>query len=62
MRNTWKTKAAFLLHGRRAWTWVVWTHDQGNMHAAIIRKADELGAVRWDFSQADHELADRATF
>ncbi|MEK9899154.1 MAG: hypothetical protein VW516_00210 [Rhodospirillaceae bacterium] len=51
-----RTRAAFLVSG--AWRWIAWTHADGNKHAAITDKAQELGATSWDFGQADHsELA-----
>lgn len=46
------TRAPFLVGGR--WRWVRWTHAEANHHAAILAKASELGAVAWDFGQADH--------
>jgi hypothetical protein len=48
--------------GGRGWTWITWTHAHGNKHAAIIEKAEEIGAVRWDFGQADHGPVDRVNF
>jgi hypothetical protein len=54
-----RTRAAFMLPGRRNWQWVTWTHREPNKHAAIIAKANELGATSWDFGNADHySLAD----
>ncbi len=49
-----KTRAAFMLPGRRNWSWVTWEHREPNKHAAIIEKAREIGATRWDFGNADH--------
>lgn len=57
-----KTKAAFRLPGNRGWSWVTWTHSEGNKHAAIIDKARELNATAWDFGQADHGEFDRVNF
>lgn len=60
--NPWKCRAAFILSAGGAWTWITFTHEgaeQGNKHAAIISKAKELGAVGWDFSQAEYAPADR---
>lgn len=60
--NSWKCRAAFILAAGGAWTWITFTHegaDLGNKHAAIIGKAKELGAVAWDFSQAEYDRADR---
>ena len=60
--NAWKCRAAFILTAGGAWTWITFTHegrDVGNKHAAIIGKAKELGAVGWDFSQAEYAPADR---
>lgn len=48
------TSAAFLLPGRSAWLWVKWTHSTSGRCAAILDKAAKLGAVGWDFGQADH--------
>jgi len=59
-RAMWRTRAPFLIDGR--WQWVSWTHASGSKHAAIVEKARELGASAWDFGQADHEQADRASF
>jgi hypothetical protein len=50
----WRTRAAFRLLGARNWQWHTWTHNHGNKHAAIHEKATELGAVAWDFGNADH--------
>ena len=55
-----KTRAAFHLGGK--WHWVVWTHKLANKHEVILRKANELKADAWDFSNADHEFTDRAGF
>lgn len=33
-----KTRAAFMLPGRRNWSWVTWEHREPNKHAAIIEK------------------------
>jgi hypothetical protein len=51
------TLAAFYIRGR--WTWVRWTNREPNSHAAIIRKANELGADAWDFGQAEHHETSR---
>lgn len=60
--NGWKTRAAFRMAGRAGWTWITWTHAHGNKHAAIIEKAQEIGAVAWDFGQADHGEIGRVNF
>ena len=39
-------EAAFMVGNRWQWHKVV---VRGNKHAAIIDKANELGATRWDF-------------
>lgn len=52
--SSWTTRAPFHVGGQ--WRWVTWTHRHANKHAAIIEKADELGADGWDFGQADHDL------
>ncbi len=62
MNITYKTRAAFRLTNGAGWTWITWTHRHGNKHAAIIEKANELGAKGWDFGQADHAEASRANF
>jgi hypothetical protein len=62
MATPYKTRAAFQMAGGRGWTWITWTHAHGNKHAAIIEKAEEIGAVRWDFGQADHGPVDRVNF
>lgn len=49
-----KTRAAFMLPGRRGWSWITWEHRDPSKHAAIIKKARELGATSWDFGNADH--------
>jgi hypothetical protein len=61
---TWRTKAAFLVQKGDAyvWTWKVWEHMHGNKHAAILEKAVELRAARWDFGTADHDMSGRANF
>lgn len=56
----WRTRAPFFVNHR--WRWVTWTNDHGNKHAAIIEKAKELGATRWDFGQADHDMTDRVNY
>lgn len=55
-----KTRAAFQIKGR--WKWVTWTHHHGNKHAAIIEKAKELGADRWDYGNADHGFVGDVNF
>jgi hypothetical protein len=63
--TTWTTRAAFQMTNGAGWTWLTWTHDseeRGNKHAVILRKAKEIGAVRWDFSQADHSETPRFRF
>ena len=55
----WTTRAAFITKQGGSWSWVKWTHFDPNKHAAILAKAKELGAVAWDFGQADHFEADR---
>lgn len=60
MTTTWKTRAPFLIGG--VWAWITWTHAHGNSHAAIIEKGRELGATAWDYGQADHAEASRASF
>lgn len=60
--KSWKTRAAFVLPNRSGWIWITWTHRHGNVHAAIIEKAKEIGAIRWDFGQADHGEIDRVNF
>lgn len=62
MKNGWKTRAAFRMPASRGWTWITWTHEHGNKHAAIIEKATAIGAIAWDFGQADHGQADRVSF
>jgi hypothetical protein len=44
-------RSAFLVAGR--WTWVRFSFAGGNKHAAIIAKANELGATAWDFGNAE---------
>lgn len=55
-----RTRAPFATKGR--WSWVTWTHTEANSHAAIRRKADELGADTWDYGQADHFELSRCPF
>lgn len=54
-----KTHAPFFVSGR--WTWITWSHDL-DLHAAIGRKADELGATAWDASQASHMVRGSVVF
>lgn len=61
-RNTLRTRAAFLLPGHHAWTWLTWSNHHASKHAAIIAKATEIGAVGWDFGNADHDFADRVSY
>jgi hypothetical protein len=55
-------KKQILFHSRtpfrikNVWVWKAWMNEHANKHAAIISKADELGASHWDFGQADHEM------
>lgn len=56
----WRTRAPLFVAGR--WNWHAWSHHHGNKHAAIIEKANALGATAWDFGQADHDLASRVNF
>jgi hypothetical protein len=58
----WKTRAAFMVKPGAGWTWLTWSHAHGCRHAAIIEKARELGAVAWDFGQADHGEVGRVNF
>lgn len=58
--HTMKTRAPFLINN--TWKWVTWTHKEGNLHAAVIAKGKELGALAWDTSQADHGFEDRVSF
>lgn len=63
--ETWKCRAAFILTPGGPWVWRVWEVTgaaRGNKHAAIFGKASELGAVGWDFSQADFDAASRFRF
>jgi hypothetical protein len=62
MKNTYRVRAAFVVAGR--WRWITWTDTtcEGNKHAAIINKANELGATGWDFGNADFAEFDRAGF
>jgi len=53
IKNTWTTKAPFLVNNK--WTWVTWTHQHGNKHAAMNEKGLELKALAWDYGQAIHE-------
>ncbi len=57
--DTYKTKAAFMLPGKRNWTWITWTNRHANKHAAIVEKAKEIGATQSDFGQAEHHEIDR---
>jgi hypothetical protein len=59
-KNSFKTRAAFQIGGR--WKWVTWVHEEPNKHAAIIEKAKELGASRWDYGNADHAFVSEANF
>lgn len=59
-KNSFKTRAAFQIKGR--WKWYTWTHEEPNKHAAIIEKAKELGAERWDYGNADHAFVSEANF
>lgn len=52
--KAYKTRAAFMLPGRRGWTWITWTHHEPSKHAAIVKKARELGATGYDVGNADH--------
>ena len=47
-----KTYAPFLINHK--WVWRRWTSAHGNKHEAILEKAQEFGAQRWDFGQAEH--------
>ena len=60
--NGWKTRAAFRMSAAAGWSWFTWTHNHGNKHEAIIEKAQEIGAVSWDFGQADHGQVGRVNF
>ncbi len=53
-RFTHRTKAAFMLPGSQHWIWLTWCHGPETKHAAIINKANEIGAIRWDFGNSDH--------
>ena len=44
--------------GKSNWSWLKWDHKEPSKHAAIIDKAKEIGAVGWDFGQADHFRTD----
>lgn len=55
-----RTKAPFYLKDR--WVWLKWSNDEPSKHAAILRKAAEIGALSWDFGQSDHEERSRAWF
>ena len=60
MKVSWKTRAAFYIHNR--WTWVVWNNNTGNKHEAILKKANELSATRWDYGNADHNETSRCNY
>lgn len=51
--NTHRTHAAFLISGR--WVWKTWYSAHASKHAAIVSKAEELGAKGFDCGQADHD-------
>lgn len=55
-----RTRAAFLIGS--SWRWYSWSSREPNKHEAIIAKARAVGAVGWDFGNADHCEADRANF
>jgi hypothetical protein len=55
-----RTRAPFHVNGR--WIWRTWTNNHANKHAAIIEMGQSLGAVAWDYGQADHEEFSRAGF
>ena len=56
----WRTRAPFMVDNK--WQWVTWNHHHGNKHAAIVEKAQELGATAWDYGQADHGELGRVNF
>jgi hypothetical protein len=56
-RADYTTRAAFFIG--RGWVWIKWRHSEPNKHAAILAKAEELGAQRWDYGNADHEETSR---
>lgn len=59
-----KVKAAFSKNGGASWFWLTWTENKsgGNKHAAIIAKANEIGANSWDYGNADYAFACDANF
>ena len=61
MAVTFTTRAAFWFDAS-GWTWIRWTHADGNRHAAIYRKALELGARGYDTGNADHYLTSEYPF
>ncbi len=48
-----RTRAAFLIGCK--WIWLEWTNRSPNTHAAIVDKANEIGAKGYDVGNAQHE-------
>lgn len=47
-------RAAFMMPGTGVWAWRTWRTSESSAHAAVHAKAAELGAVAWDWGNADH--------